>query len=146
MNNNLTPKQLAVKCIDVMNKEAKFENHLGVKIIEIDEGYAKLEMKIQDYMLNGLGACQGGAIFSFADTAFAYSCNGRNIPTVAYACDITFIKPGLKGDVLTAIGREMNLTKRNGLYNIEVTNQNNELIALFIGKSRAVGGSILKED
>lgn len=146
MSNNLTPKELAVKCIDKMNQAANFENHLGVRVVDIDDGFAKLEMKVQNFMLNGHGACQGGAIFSFADTAFAYACNGRNIPTVGYSCDITYIKPAFENDVLTAIGKEVDLSKRNGIYNIEVTNQKDELIAHFIGKSRAVSGTILNED
>ena len=146
MSKELTPKELAVKCITKMNKEANFENHLGVEIIDINDGYAKLEMKVQNFMLNGHGACQGGAIFSFADTAFAYACNGRNIPTVGYSCDITYIKPAFENDILVAMGKEIDLSKRNGIYNIEVTNQKGDLIAHFIGKSRAVNGTILDED
>ena len=48
MSDSLSKKELAVRCITAMNKEAKFENHLGVEIVEIDEGFAKLSMKIQD--------------------------------------------------------------------------------------------------
>lgn len=146
MSSSLSKKELATKCISKINEKAKFENHLCVEIIDVDEGYAKVRMEVQDFMLNGHGACQGGATFTFADTAFAYACNGRNVPTVGYSCDITYIKPAFLGDVLTAVGREVDLTKRNGIYNIEVRNQNNDLIAVFIGKSRAVNGQIIKED
>lgn len=146
MSSNLTPKELAIKCVTHMNKNAKFENHLGVEIIDLDDGFSKVLMKVQNYMLNGLGACQGGAIFTLADTAFAYACNGRNIPTVGYSCDITYIKPALEHDILTAIGKEIDLSRRNGIYNIEVRNQKDDLIALFVGKSRAVSGTILSED
>lgn len=146
MSKDLTPKEFAIKCITKMNKEAKFENHLGIEIVDIDEGFSKLIMKVQNFMLNGHGACQGGAIFSFADTAFAYACNGRNVPTVGYSCDITYIKPAFMNDILTATCTEVDLSKRNGIYNVEVKNQKNELIAHFIGKSRAVSGTILGED
>lgn len=142
----MNKKELATKCITKINEKAKFENHLCVEIIDVDEGYAKVRMEVQDFMLNGHGACQGGATFTFADTAFAYACNGRNVPTVGYSCDITYIKPAFKGDILTAVGKEVDLTKRNGIYNIEIRNQNNDLIAVFIGKSRAVNGSIIKEE
>jgi len=146
MSSNLTPKELAIKCITKMNGEAKFENHLGVEIVDLDDGYSKVIMKVQRYMLNGLGACQGGAIFTLADTAFAYACNGRNIPTVGYSCDITYIKPVFEHDILTATGKEIDLSRRNGIYNIEVTNQKGDLIAHFIGKSRAVKGTIIDEE
>ena len=145
MSSTLTNKELAIKCITSINKEAKFENHLGVEIIDLDEGYSKLAMRVQDFMLNGHGTCQGGATFAFADTAFAYACNGRNVPTVGYSCDITYIKPAFMNDILTATGTEVDLSKRNGIYNVEVRNQKNDLIALFVGKSRAVNGQIIDE-
>lgn len=146
MSSNLTPKELAVKCITKMNTEANFENYLGVEILDVDEGYVKLKIKVQNFMLNGHGTCQGGAIFTFADTAFAYACNTRNIPTVGYSCDITYIKPAFENDILIAEAKEIDLSKRNGIYHINVINQKRELIAHFIGKSRAVSGTIIKEE
>ncbi len=139
-------KQLATACVKVLNEKAMFENHLGAKIVAVDAGYTKLVMPVQEFMLNGHRTCQGGAIFSFADAAFAYACNGRNVPTVAFACDITFVKPAFEGDVLTAVGVEKHLEGRNGIYDIKVTNQNDETVALFVGKSRAIAGTILDEN
>jgi len=138
--------KLAQKCVEVINEKAMFENHLGAKIVEIDEGYAKLTMKIQEFMLNGHRTCQGGAIFSFADAAFAYACNGRNVPTVAFACDITFVNPVFANDELTAIAHEKYLERRNGICDVVVTNQDDKTIAIFVGKSRAIKGSILSEE
>ncbi|MDX1808425.1 MAG: hydroxyphenylacetyl-CoA thioesterase PaaI [Sulfurospirillaceae bacterium] len=142
----MNEKELAKTCVKVLNEKAMFENHLGAKIVDVDVGYAKLVMPVQEFMLNGHRTCQGGAIFSFADAAFAYACNGRNVPTVAFACDITFVKPAFEGDVLTAVGVEKHLEGRNGIYDIKVTNQNDETIAMFVGKSRAVSGSILSAE
>lgn len=141
----MSEKLTAQKCINTLSKDAFFDHYLGMEILEVDVGYSKLKMVVKEFMLNGFGSCQGGAIFAFADSAFAYACNGRNVPTVAYSCDITYVKPALRGDVLMATAREINLLKRNGIYNIEVKNQNDELVAFFVGKSRAVNGSILKE-
>lgn len=142
----MNEKKLAQKCVEVINEKAMFENHLGAKIAAVDVGYAKLTMKIQEFMLNGHKTVQGGAIFSFADAAFAYACNGRNVPTVAFACDITFVKPGFLDDVLTATAREKYLQGRNGLYDVTVTNQKDEIVAIFIGKSRAINGTILSDE
>lgn len=141
----MSEKLLAQKCINTISKDAFFDHYLGMEILDIDVGYSKLKMVIKEFMLNGHGTCQGGAIFAFADSAFAYACNGRDVPTVAYSCDITYVRPATTGDVLIATAREVNLLKRNGIYNIEVKNQNDELVAFFVGKSRAVNGTILKE-
>lgn len=142
----MTQKELAQKCVETINGNASFENHLGVEILEVDRGKVKLKMQVKEFMLNGHRTCQGGAIFSFADAAFAYACNGENIPTVAYSCDITYLRPAFEDDVLIASAREVSKAGRNGIYDVDVTNQKGEVIAHFLGKSRALNGTILKEN
>ena len=74
-------------------------------------------------------------IFTLADTTFAYACNSHNIEAVAAGCSIEFLRPGKAGDVLTAQAQEQALSGRHGIYDIRVTTQTGELIAVFRGKS-----------
>ncbi len=46
-----------------------------------------------------------GMIFSLADTAFAYACNSYNLNTVASACHIDFLAPGVRATLLEARSR-----------------------------------------
>ena len=55
----------------------------GIEIEEARLGYARIRMTLRDDMLNGHGIAHGGMVFSLADTAFAYACNGGNVRTVA---------------------------------------------------------------
>ncbi|MDR9890463.1 hydroxyphenylacetyl-CoA thioesterase PaaI [Pseudenterobacter timonensis] len=117
---------------------------LGIDILEMDEGYAVVTMTITPQMLNGHQSCHGGQLFSLADTAFAYACNSQGLAAVASGCSIEFIRPGFAGDRLTATARVKHQGKTTGVYDIEITNQQQKTVALFRGKSHRTGGTILE--
>ena len=49
-------------------------------------------------------------------------------------------------DTAFATAKEISLIKRNGIYDVTVTNQNADVIAEFRGYSRTIKGSVLKEN
>ena len=83
-------------------------------------------------------------MFTLADSAFAFACNSYNFNTVAQGCAIEFLAPSHEGDVLTARATERSLAGRTGVYDIEVTNQRGEKIALFRGKSYRIKGHVIE--
>lgn len=117
---------------------------LGIALQEIAPGYARMTMKVRADMLNGHGILHGGMTFSLADTAFAYACNSKNRKTVALACAITFIAAGREGDELTATASEVSLSGKTGIYDIVVTNQRDEKIAVFRGNSYGTKDKVLE--
>lgn len=112
---------------------------LGMRVLEVGAGHARVAMTVRGPMLNGHQACHGGVIFSLADTAFALACNSRNDSTVAAAASVDFLRPAKEGDELTAEARELWLSRRNGLYEVSVSNQRGECIAVFRGRSYRLG-------
>ena len=108
---------------------------LGMEITSVGLGRATLTMTVRDDMLNGFDICHGGFMTLLADSAFAFACNSRNALTVAAGLDVEFIAPAHRGDVLTARASEVHLAGRNGLYDIEVTNQRGERVAMVRGRS-----------
>src|SRR5438105_4422818 len=84
-----------------------FSQWLGINVLEIKEGYSKLQMILRDEMINGLGVIHGGISFSLADTAFAFACNNRNNLSMALDVSITFTKVSKPGDILTAEAKEL---------------------------------------
>jgi len=97
-------------------------------------------------MTNGHGMCHGGFIFTLADSAFAFACNSYNQLTVAQHCAISFIKSAKSGDRLSALAIERQREGRSGIYDITVTNQNDEIIAEFRGTSRTIKGNHLPQN
>ena len=78
----------------------------------------------------------------FADSAFAFACNSYDDSTVAAAASIDFLAAAREDDELQATARELWRTGRNGLYEVTVSNQRNERIALFRGRSYQVNGKV----
>lgn len=111
------------------------KNFLGITINELERGRAVLTMVIQPEMANGFGITHGGMVFTLADTAFAYACNEGDQPTVASGAEITFTRASHAGDKLTATAQRRWLSGRNGLYDITVTDQHDQVIAEFRGRS-----------
>jgi len=118
---------------------------LGMRIVSVAPGRAELTMTVRADMLNGHAICHGGFIFTLADSAFAFACNSYNLNTVASGCGIDFLAPAHDGDVLTANAHERNASGRTGVYDIEVTNQRGDKIALFRGKSYRIKGHVIDE-
>jgi acyl-CoA thioesterase len=91
-------------------------------------------------MSNSHSICHGGAIFTLADSAFAFACNSYNRSTVASGGSIDFVTPARIGDELTAEATERALPGRLGLYDVTVTDQSGHPIAFFRGRSYRVTG------
>ncbi len=100
-------------------------------------------MTVREEFTNGHDICHGGYIFMLADSAFAYACNNCNRNTVASAANIEFIKPAKTGDRLTAIAHERTRGSKIGVYDVEVFNQDDKLLALFRGDSYQIRGEVI---
>jgi acyl-CoA thioesterase len=143
----MTPEQRAEQvgksmyAADVAARET-----MGIEIVSVAPGRAVLRMAVKPLHLNGHKICHGGFIFTLADTTFAYACNSYNKNAVAAGCSIEFLKPGHEGDVLTCEGVEQTLSGRHGIYDMKVSNQKGEVIALFRGKSAVIPGQIFPEE
>ena len=108
---------------------------LGIECVEIGNEDATFRMKITGDMLNLHGTCHGGMIFTLADAAFAFACNTNERAAVAQGANIDYLEPAYEDDVLVATARSRIQNKRTGLYDIEVRNQSDRLVAIFIGKA-----------
>ena len=137
---------LARAVADRMFMNDRASRALGMSIVGVGPGFAELTMTVRADMLNGHAICHGGYVFTLSDSAFAFACNSYNFNTVAQGCAIEFLAPAHEGDVLTARATERSLAGRTGVYDIEVTNQRGERIALFRGKSYRIKGHIVEGD
>jgi acyl-CoA thioesterase len=116
---------------------------LGMRITGVRPGWARVAMAVRADMLNGHGVCHGGIVFALADSAFAFACNSHNESTVAAAAAIDFLAAAREDDELTAEASELWRTRRNGIYEITVSNQRGERIALFRGRSYRIDGQVV---
>lgn len=138
----LTPQQVARRCADILWPEDNASQSMGMELVEVGPGTATLRMTIRPDMTNCHGTCHGAYIFAIADTAFAYACNSLNHRAVAAGADIDYLAPAHAGDTLTARGRAVQQGDRRGIYDIEVSNQEQQIVAVFRGRSARIKGQL----
>jgi acyl-CoA thioesterase len=109
-----------------------FREFLGIQLVEVKDGYAKMAMTITKEHTNALGFTHGGAIFSFADCAFAEASNFGDKVAVAVQVSINFLRPTKEGDLLTCEAMRVSEGKTFGLYNITVRKED-KIVAVFSG-------------
>lgn len=137
----MSPQSVAEQAAQKMFAEDRASQGLGMRIVEIRPGYARLTMTVREDMVNGHAMCHGGFIFTLADSAFAFACNSYGIATVAAGAAIDFLLPAFSGDEMTAEAVEQTLAGRSGVYDVAVSNQKGQLVALFRGRSRQIRGA-----
>lgn len=136
----ITPQQVAEASHAALWRRDRASLALGIQVLEVGPGTARLAMMVRDDMLNGLDTCHGGVISTLADSAFGCACNSYNEQTVASGFDIHLVAPAKAGDVLTAEAVETSKTRRTGLYDVSVRNQHGTLVAMFRGRSHTLQG------
>ena len=139
----MAENELATKVVHQLTENDLFSKWLDIEVLQVAPGHSKLKMIVRKEMINGFGIVHGGVAFSLADSAFAFACNNRNNLSVALDTSINFIKPVHVDDVLTAEAKEIHNGKSTGVYSINITNQNNQQVALFKGTCFRTGKNLI---
>ena len=143
----MTPEQRAIQVGQTLfANDVAITEAMGMELLSVEPGRAQMRMVVRQWHLNGHQICHGGSIFTLAGSTFAFACNSHNRNTVAAGCSIEFLKPAHAGDVLTCQGVEQMLQGRHGIYDMTVTNQKDEVVAVFQGKSAQIPGQVFSEE
>lgn len=118
---------------DLLNEGDRFAKKNGMQLTEIHEGYAKAEMTVEEHHLNAGGVCQGGALFTLADLAFAAVTNSHGLLTLGVQNSVTYVHSAKLGDHLTATAKETVNHQKLPYCEMTVTNQDNEVICIVTG-------------
>ena len=134
-DSTLDPQALAERVGVGMMAEDAASRGLGMRVEGMGPGYARLSMRVRPDMLNGFKICHGGFITLLADSAFAFACNSCNELTLAAGIVVDFVAPAMEGDLLTADAQEVVLVGRTGVYDVTVTNEKGQIVAVLRGRS-----------
>jgi acyl-CoA thioesterase len=114
-------------------KNEPVAKYLGMRLLELSPGYARVSMQMKPEYQNFNGMVFGGIISAVADQAFAYATNSVVNPNVASQFNIHFIAAAGAQDELTAECRVLKSGKRVCISEIKVTNREGKLIATATG-------------
>ncbi len=106
---------------------------LGIELLEVRPGFARLAMPVDEEKLNFYGVGHGGMTYLLADAASGYACNAGGTVMVAHSATITYLAPAPPGGRLTATARETHRTGRTAIYDVTVTDEADKTIAVFRG-------------
>lgn len=124
---------LAERVVARMLEHDAFSRWLGVELLEVRPDVATLRMVVRGEMLNGFGVCHGGVTFSLADSAFAFASNTHGRVSLSIENGMTYPAAVRAGDVLVARATQETGSARLGFFRVVVSNQRDEVVAIFRG-------------
>jgi len=106
-----------------------FGRFLGIKVDEVEPGYARAHLRVRKEFQNFSGYIHGGLIFSLADQAFAAASNSLERLALGLQMSINYLSPPVIGDGLIAEAHQIHSGKKISVYRIKVKNSSGKLIA-----------------
>jgi acyl-CoA thioesterase len=118
------------KAIAQAVKREPFAQALKMELIALEDGYSLVRMvNDPDKMNNIYERAHGGALFGLIDEAFETAAQTAGTIAVALNVNITYVTSPRPGVVLEAEARQISQTKKTAVYEIKVTDQDDNLIA-----------------
>ena len=128
-------EELAPRFKEALMKWQKTENPfwslLGMELVAVKKGWAKIRLPLTEKLANGIGLAHGGAIFSPADSAVGMALVGllnkdESISTLEMK--INFLKP-LKGGEIVAEAKIVHRGTMTAIGDVEVRDEDHNLVA-----------------
>ena len=119
--------------VGLMFQGDAYSKALGMHVTFLEAGSCVLRMKVLEHMVNGFNIAHGGITYALADSSMAFASNAHGVQCVSIETAISHIKKVQVGDDLTASCTALSRNRKVGIYEVEVTNQSNELVAHFKG-------------
>lgn len=111
-----------------LNGNSQFLQSNDMKVIELWEGHARVEMVIDEQILNVHGFVHGGALYSLADTAAGAASFATGRDSVTLTGSINYIKPG-RGGKLIGVASEISRGRTTGVYEVFIYNDASLLLS-----------------
>ena len=103
---------------------------LGIKVINLEKGMARLSLSFKENILNKHGVVHGGIITSLADSAAAVallSITGAEGIVAGIELKINFLHPVKKGDLL-AEAKVIHKGSRTAVVEVDIRNKDEKLV------------------
>lgn len=105
-------------------------HELGIELVELSPGAARVRLPTASRRLNGLGTTHGALIFALADIAFATACNSHGQTAIGIQANITYLAATGDGP-LEARAREISRGRKLATYEVRVLDSEERQVAAF---------------
>lgn len=117
------------KLIDFRDSRNAFTREMGVRTVEIAQGYAKVELPVKPGHRNVHGSVHGGCLFTLADTVGGAAAASYGTYATTVNANINYLRPAVNGTLLTAQAREIKHGKNISVFNVEIRDEKDTLLA-----------------
>lgn len=116
--------------------------HLGLQVLSAGPGHARFAMRVRPELTNTFGLGHGGIVFTLADMAFGFTCNASGERALTASAAIDYLAPAPVDAVLIADAREVARQGRNAFYDVVISVEGGEPIAIVRGRMKVIGGPV----
>ena len=127
---------------EFFSERDRFARSIGARLEEVRPGYARASLKVEPRHLNGGDVCQGGAIYTLSDLAFAAVVNACGFLTPLVSATIYYHRSAQLGDTLIAEARVMSDHHKLPCAIVEVHTQDGTHVATFTGEGYVTRASL----
>lgn len=134
-----SPREL----IEAMALRNPVFRHLGIEVLEAERGFSRFAMVVREELTNTFGVGHGGIVFTLADMAFGFTCNAFGERAMTASAAIDYLAPAPVGSRLIADAREVARQGRNAFYDVVISIDGGDTIAIVRGRMRLLGSPTL---
>ena len=129
---------------DIEEMRERFDNspyalNMGMKLVELSKGYAKVQMELKKDFLNWENMIHGGVIASVLDQAFGCSLNTLDYIYVAVQLNINYLSAAPVGETLFAESKVIYSGKKLGVSEMTVSDSKGKTLARATGTTVSLG-------
>ncbi len=111
MEKRLVPKEIE-DYIMKMNKNTPYHRLLEMNITELNKGFCKAKLLVEEKHVNPMEITHGGVTFSLLDTVSGSAARTEGYEVATAEMNISYFNPSYKGDELIAEGHVIKIGKR----------------------------------
>jgi acyl-CoA thioesterase len=115
--------------------QVPFHQLLGIEIVSLDDGLARLRLRIEEKHLRVGGIVHGGVIATLLDAGvgIAAKTTAQDADVVTMQLNLNLIRPGRVGDELSVEGRVVHAGRRTAVAQVEIHTADGSLVATGSG-------------
>ena len=122
-------KEFKETLLNFFRKKDRFAANSDIEVVDVKEGWAVAQVKIQQKHLNGVNIAHGGILFTLADVAFGLAANSYGRIAVTLNADISFFNPATEGMLVIAEAEELSLRYTIASYLVSIKDEKGTLLA-----------------
>jgi acyl-CoA thioesterase len=123
--------QKVKKAIELAVTREPFAQALKMELVELDTGHSVVYMIYEPEKMNNIyDRAHGGALFALIDEAFETASQTDGTVAVALNVNVTYVSSPRSGLQLRAEANRVSRTRKTASYDIKITDENGDLVAL----------------